>query len=295
MSTIVVARKGGFACIAADSLTTFGEIRLGHELDPNHSKIQTFGDTHIGIVGSAAHTLVAERAFVDKDVRADFSTRDTTFDTLLAAAPGPEGALLPEPEGERGGPLRGQPDGRGVREPERHLRAVFACARCTSTAASGPWAAAPRTRSAPCTRCGERHDSAEAIARAGAEAGAAFDTASQMPLNVEVVKLGGATSKPRAKRAGKRVGEGGRARGTLRVAQPRRTRFAEACNALTGTKPPVRDRANELCPMSKPPWAYVTLATCPREREGDPAAAARSPSREPVVGLPGSREWSRIS
>ena len=41
----------------------------------------------MGIVGSAAHTLVAERAFNDKAVKADFSTRDSTFDTLIRLHP----------------------------------------------------------------------------------------------------------------------------------------------------------------------------------------------------------------
>jgi len=75
------------ACIAADTLTTFGDIRLGSDLDRHHNKIQTFGKTHMGIVGSAAHTLVAERAFNDKSVKADFSTRDSAFDTLIRLHP----------------------------------------------------------------------------------------------------------------------------------------------------------------------------------------------------------------
>ena len=87
MSTIVVARKGKQACIAADSLTTFGDIRLSAELDEHHNKIQTFGNTHMGIVGSAAHTLVAERAFRDKSAKVDFSTRDSTFDSLIRLHP----------------------------------------------------------------------------------------------------------------------------------------------------------------------------------------------------------------
>ena len=59
MSTIVVAQKNGRACIAADSLTTFGETRQSAEFVSDWDKIIRFGDTsHIGIVGSAAHHLV---------------------------------------------------------------------------------------------------------------------------------------------------------------------------------------------------------------------------------------------
>ena len=60
---------------------------LDSTLDPNHSKIQRFGRTSIGIVGAAAHALVVERAFRDAEVEADFSTRDTTFDTLVRLHP----------------------------------------------------------------------------------------------------------------------------------------------------------------------------------------------------------------
>ena len=60
MSTVVVVRKNGIACIAADSLTSYGDLKLASHYDPHSEKIQTFGDTHLAIVGSAAHTLVIE-------------------------------------------------------------------------------------------------------------------------------------------------------------------------------------------------------------------------------------------
>jgi len=45
MSTVVVVRKNGVACIAADSLTSYGELKLSSRYDPHSEKIQTFGDT----------------------------------------------------------------------------------------------------------------------------------------------------------------------------------------------------------------------------------------------------------
>lgn len=188
MSTIVVARKGASACIAADTLTTFGEIRLPPELDRNHSKIQTFGKTHIGIVGSAAHTLVAERAFRDKEVKADFTNRDTTFDTLLRLHPVlKEHYFLNAKDAEEDPYESSQMDAvfvnpngifalyslREVYEYERYW-AVGSGACYALGAMHAVW---------------DRYKTARDIAMAGAEAGATFDTSSDGPIEVESVKL----------------------------------------------------------------------------------------------------------
>lgn len=190
MSTIVVARKGGTACIAADTLTTFGEIRLGHELDPNHSKIQTFGRTHLGIVGSAAHTLVAERAFRDADVEADFSTRDSTFDTLLRLHPILKERYFLNPKESEDDPYEASQMDAVFVNPNGifalySLREVYEYSRYWAVGSGATYALGAMHA------VWDRAKSAKEVARAGAEAGAAFDTASQLPLNFRSVKLGG--------------------------------------------------------------------------------------------------------
>ena len=215
MSTIVVARKGRTACIAADTLTTFGEIRLGHELDPNHSKIQRFGDTRIGIVGSAAHALVAERAFRDEDVKADFSDRDTTFDTLLRLHPVLKERYFLNPKDAEEDPYEASQMDAVFANPNGifalySLREVYEYSRF--------WAVG----SGACYALGAMHalwdrlDSAEDIARAGAEAGATFDTASQGPLSVASVELTAKAVKAGA-RAEARAGRGGAGRAGKRA------------------------------------------------------------------------------
>ena len=52
MSTIVVVKKNGKACIAADTLTSFGDLRMGADYDVSHDKIQAYGEGYFGIVGS---------------------------------------------------------------------------------------------------------------------------------------------------------------------------------------------------------------------------------------------------
>lgn len=188
MSTIVVARKGRSACIAADTLTTFGDMRLDSSLDRYHSKIQTFGKTHMGIVGSAAHTLVAERAFNDKDVEADFSTRDSTFDTLIRLHPVlKERYFLNSKDAEEDPYETSQIDAVFV-----NANGIFALYSLREVYEySSYWAVGSGSSYAlgAMHAVYDKYKSAKDIARAGAEAGARFDTSSQLPLNFKTVKL----------------------------------------------------------------------------------------------------------
>ncbi|MBX2879522.1 MAG: hypothetical protein KTR32_06280 [Granulosicoccus sp.] len=189
MSTIVVARKGKTACIAADTLTTFGDIRLDSRLDKHHSKIQTFGKTHLGIVGSAAHTLVTERAFREKDIKADFSTRDSTFDTLLRLHPVLKDRyfLNPKDGTEEDAYETSQIDAVFVNS--NGIFALFSLREVYEY--KQYWAVG----SGACYALGamhavyDRYKSAKDIAKAGAEAGARFDTSSQLPLTTKTVRL----------------------------------------------------------------------------------------------------------
>lgn len=188
MSTIVVARKGKTACIAADTLTTFGDIRLDNTLDPHHSKIQTFGKTHMGIVGSAAHTLVTERAFTDKDVKADFSTRDSTFDTLIRLHPVLKDRYFLNPKDSEEDPYEtSQIDAVFVNANGIFalfsLREVYEYTRYWAVGSGASYALGAMHA------VYDKYQSARDIARAGAEAGAKFDTSSQLPLTMKSVKL----------------------------------------------------------------------------------------------------------
>lgn len=142
----------------------------------------------MGIVGSAAHTLVAERAFNDKAVKADFSTRDAAFDTLIRLHPVlKEQYFLNSKDAEEDPYETSQIDAVFVNNNGIFalfsLREVYEYTRF--------WAVG----SGACYALGAMHavydkyKSAKDIARAGAEAGATFDTSSQMPLNFKSVKL----------------------------------------------------------------------------------------------------------
>ena len=96
MSTVVVVKKAGKVCIAADSLTSFGDLKLNYEYDAAFDKILHFEKNYLGIVGSAAHQLVLESVFannktikkkLDKTPKIDFSSRFAIFETFRALHP----------------------------------------------------------------------------------------------------------------------------------------------------------------------------------------------------------------
>ncbi len=62
MTTIAVVRKHGQLAIASDSLTTFGDVRLGHNYKTEHDKLLYLHDSWIGLCGSSAHHLVVASA-----------------------------------------------------------------------------------------------------------------------------------------------------------------------------------------------------------------------------------------
>jgi ATP-dependent HslUV protease, peptidase subunit HslV len=84
VSTVVAVRRAGIACIAADSLTTFGDQRQAPGYDRYSNKIQRVGNGAIAIVGSAAHTLVLESVVRGRRVRMDLRDRMTIFESFRA-------------------------------------------------------------------------------------------------------------------------------------------------------------------------------------------------------------------
>ena len=58
MSTLVVVKKNGIACIAAETLTSFGDNKQLSTYVTHSDKIYRVGESYLGMVGSAAHDLV---------------------------------------------------------------------------------------------------------------------------------------------------------------------------------------------------------------------------------------------
>ncbi len=87
MSTIVAAAKHGKVCIAADSLTTFGDIRQSSEYDRTSEKILKHEENYIGIVGCAAHQLVMKHVFEYEAPLIDFQSSYDIYQSFLRLHP----------------------------------------------------------------------------------------------------------------------------------------------------------------------------------------------------------------
>lgn len=91
MSTIVAVVKNQEACIAADSLTSFGDTRQPAAFVAESDKIIRFSgytsDNYMGIVGSAAHQLVMQNLIINHADKIDFSSRLSIFNTLKTIHP----------------------------------------------------------------------------------------------------------------------------------------------------------------------------------------------------------------
>ncbi len=188
MSTVVVVRKNGVACIAADSLTTYGDLKLSADYDSHSEKIQTFDGTHLAIVGSAAHTLVIESLLNDEEFFPDFSERTAIFKTFSEVHKELKESYFLNTKDDEDDPYESSHiDALAV---NKHgifgiyaMREVYEYSSFWATGSGSPYALGAMHA------VYDRYDSAQSIAEAGVAAGAAFDNASSMPMTMRLVDL----------------------------------------------------------------------------------------------------------
>jgi ATP-dependent protease HslVU (ClpYQ) peptidase subunit len=82
MTTIVVVKKDGRVAIGADSLTTFGDTRLGQAYEANR-KILRVADSCVGVAGTSAHFSVLAGAFAALGAECRLDSKDAVFRTFL--------------------------------------------------------------------------------------------------------------------------------------------------------------------------------------------------------------------
>ena len=189
MSTIVAVVKNNQACIAADSLTSFGDTRQAAEFVSDYEKIIAFADNnYMGIVGSAAHHLVMQNLLQKHADKVDFSDRFHIFESMRQLHP-----ILKEEyflnskdedddsyESSRVDALIMNRSGifglYSLREVDQYTRfwAVGSGAEFALGAMHVAW---------------DLLDDAAAIARAGIEAGACFDNSSALPMSSYSLEL----------------------------------------------------------------------------------------------------------
>jgi ATP-dependent protease HslVU (ClpYQ) peptidase subunit len=187
MTTIVAVKKNGMAAIAADSLTTFGDTRLGRQYKGEHDKILEIGGSYIGLCGSSAHPLVIS-SLLPKLEDARLGSRMEVYETFRRLHPvlKEQGYLNPKEDEDdpyessqitalivNSSGIYGVYSYREVFDYDR----FWAIGSGRNFALGAMFAAFDRCRTA-----------AE-VAKIGVAAGAEFDTATQGPIVLHTVKL----------------------------------------------------------------------------------------------------------
>jgi len=188
MSTIVVVKKAGKVCIAADSLTSFGDLRLGSDYDADHDKILINNDNHIGIVGSAAHQLVMESIISQKGIKIDFTSRLAVFETFRALHPVLKEKYFLNAKDEEDDPYESTQIDALIACPHgifgvHSLREVTQYKKFWSVGSGSEYALGAMYA------VYDSMDSVQDIAEAGVKAGAEFNNATSMPLTSYVIDL----------------------------------------------------------------------------------------------------------
>jgi ATP-dependent HslUV protease subunit HslV len=182
MTTIVAVRKNGIVAIAADTLTTFGNTRLPAAMDSSHDKILHLGDSHVGVCGSAAHHLV-------------LNSKEAIFETFRKLHPVLKEECFLNPKEDEEDPYESSQITALIINASGlygifSMREVFEYTQYWAIGSGHEFALGAMQHAYP------RFDNAVDIARAGVEAGIAFDKNSSAPITLYTVTLALTTTVP---------------------------------------------------------------------------------------------------
>jgi ATP-dependent protease HslVU (ClpYQ) peptidase subunit len=83
MTTVIVTRKNGKVCIAADSLAKYGSTLESASLIANSDKLVQVGDAWLAPTGPASAQLLLNSYFADEKRARDFSNPQGIFETFV--------------------------------------------------------------------------------------------------------------------------------------------------------------------------------------------------------------------
>lgn len=187
MTTIVVVRKGMEAVIAADSLTTFGSTRLAPAYDRDPHKIVAYGDSFIGVAGSAAHQLVLEN-ILSRTPQLNFHGKPAIYESFRRLHPLLKDEAFLNPKEEDDDPYESSQMTLMIVNPAGiyavySMREVFEFDRFWAIGSGRDFALGAMYTQFP------KAESAKAIAECGVIAGAEFDTGTALPIMLHGVVL----------------------------------------------------------------------------------------------------------
>ncbi|MDR3410252.1 MAG: MFS transporter [Formivibrio sp.] len=188
MTTVVVVRKGNQAVIAADSLSTFGDTRMGAGDDACWNKIFESHNSYFSISGSAAHDLVLQ-SLLKKVKTLSFGSRMAIFESFRKLHPKLKEDFFLKTEEEEDDPYESSQITALIANASGiygvySLREVYEYQRFWGIGSGRDYAigAMQAVYDDPAL------DAAD-IARIGVEAGCAFDVSSSLPMTHYVVTL----------------------------------------------------------------------------------------------------------
>ncbi len=188
MSTIVAVKKNGRACIAADTLTTFGEIKQSSEYDCTHDKIHLYRDSYFGIVGSAAHHTVIQSILDRYGSELSFNNHRAVFESFRKLHPILKEDYFLNPKDEDDDPYESSRIDTLIVNPHGifavyALREVFEYSRFWAVGSGGDIALGAMYA------IYDHEDSVEKIAKIGIEAGATFNNSTALPMTTYTIDL----------------------------------------------------------------------------------------------------------
>jgi ATP-dependent protease HslVU (ClpYQ) peptidase subunit len=187
MTTLVAVRKHDEVAIAADSLTTFGDVRLAAPFDRSYDKIVRHGDAYIGLCGSAAHQLVFE-SLLKSTSGIDLSSKLAIFETFRKLHPVLKEQHYLNPKEEEDDPYESTQITALIANPQGifgvySMREVFEYTQYWAVGSGKEFALGAMN-----ALYGRLRSAAE-VASAGVEAGALFDRNSALPMTIYTVKV----------------------------------------------------------------------------------------------------------
>lgn len=188
MSTIVAVRKRNRACIAADTLTTFGETRQSSTYEQHEDKIHRFEDNYIGIVGSAAHHIVLQSVLENDTQGYTFDDRMAIFESFRKLHPILKEKYFLNPKDDEEDPYESMHIDALIVNPSGvfgvfSLREVFEYSRFWAVGSGAEFALGAMYA------VYDRIEGAEEIARIGVAAGAEFNTSTSLPMSLYCLVL----------------------------------------------------------------------------------------------------------
>ena len=188
MTTCVVVRKNGQAAIAADSLVTFGDTRLGHAYEIN-DKVFRIGDSWVGMAGTTAHFPVLRKALAALPAdELKLHSRDEVFDTFLKLHPKLKETYFLNAKEEDADPYESSQFTALIANPSGifgvySYREVFEFDRFWSVGTGRTFALGAMYASF------DKAKTARELADVGVRAGCEFDKNSSGPVNAHTIKL----------------------------------------------------------------------------------------------------------